>query len=429
MSSVGRGCQGAVLAVLLWLLLPAANAAPVAAQVRLLTPTPIYLGQQVTVEIELQVAGWFAGATEQPLFTLDDALVVRQPTFATNGFRRIDGRGWATQTWQRSFFPQREGNWQFPAQRFTLRIGGDDGEVQAVSVSSPPLQFSVTALPGPAPLPALTALPLVADQLQLEAQWPTAGGDYTVGSVVRQRIALRGSAVSNGLLPDLPALLQRQLPDAVTLYASELQRGDEWQGGDLQATVVWQLDYLLAAPGSYQLPGVELAYWQPQQRRWTTVTAAPLALEVGTATVAQRRAPWLPTSAASWGWLLVALSTLLSAAAMFVRWRRQPARRAWRQLRRRLRSGASSAAGYQALNDYLRASGVADSASAWAVAQAPSLCQLVAALNSAVGAAAPLPPSLAWRHWRRPLQQWRTAQRRRRRRRGRVSLPPLNPHA
>ncbi len=296
-------------ALWLWLaLLPlAADAAAPRAEVRLVSAEPIYLGQQVTIAIELQVDGWFAGATQPPLFTLDDALVVRQPPFASNGSRRIAGRNWATQTWQRSFFPQRVGLWRFPAQRFELRIGSAGVAASRVAVSSPALEFAVLPLPAGGPAGQFAA---VAEQLAVDSRWSRVGG------LARQRIELTAGGLSNALLPDLAAQAAAALPDGVQLFASELERSDEWQRGELTGRVVWQLDYLPDQPGSYPLPALRADYWQPSTARWRSLLVEGYQLELAAAPGAAVQHP-LPV-----GWRTALLAgLLLAAAALFFWWR------------------------------------------------------------------------------------------------------------
>lgn len=301
--------------LLLWLaLLPlAADAAAPRAEARLVSAEPIYLGQQVTVAIELQVDGWFGGATEPPLFTLDDALVVRQPPFASNGSRRIEGRSWATQTWQRSFFPQRAGLWRFSAQRFELQVGAAGAAPSRVAVSAPALEFVVLPLPAGGPLLAAGQFAAVAEQLAVDSRWTRVGG------FARQRIELSAVGLSSALLPDLARQAAAALPDGVQLFASELERSDQWQRGELTGRVVWQLDYLPDQPGSYPLPALRIDYWQPSAARWRSLLADGYTLELTAApgAVALNSPPAWRRAA-----LLAGLLLALLLAAALGYWRR-----------------------------------------------------------------------------------------------------------
>lgn len=414
-------------AVVIWLLLgvAGAQAVEVRSQVRLLNSAPIYLGQQVTVEIELQVDGWFAGATGQPLFTLDDALVVRQPSSATNGSRRIEGRNWATQVWQRTFFPQRAGEWRFPSQQFSLRVGGEASDGISVgdrAVSSAPIIFNVVSLPSEGSPDEVAGLAPVAAKLQLQSRW---SGLLTeplpVGAVVRQRLELSGEQISNGLLPSLAAQASAVLRgSALTLYASELERLDEWRAGDLHSRIVWQLDYLLAEPGSYSLPALSVDYWQPQQQRWLRVAVPAKSVTVD----AENRAPALSSKKHVVVWLVVIVSGLFLIGAA-LHWRKRK-RRAVSQLRRALVLGGDSAVAYRALCAYLAEQQILDTPSQWASSGSAELSALVAALNRCVAESLTLDKRLIWRHWRGLLKN-QQLEKRRLSGAAEVSLPPLNP--
>lgn len=400
------------------------QAVEVRSQVRLVNSSPIYIGQQVTLEIELQVDGWFAGATEQPLFTLDDALVVRQPSSATNGSRRIDGRNWATQVWQRTFFVQRAGDWRFPSQEFSLRVGGEGNEgVRVVerTVSSAPMTFSVLPLPAKNSAQKTPALPPVAAKLQLQSRWNRLPSDsLQAGAVVRQRLQLSAEQLSNGLLPNLAEQAQQRLQHSgVTLFASELERLDEWSDGDLHSRIVWQLDYLLAEPGSYPLSELSIDYWQPQQQRWLQVVAPGKTFIVG----AEAAPLTMAGKQAINFWLLLAVSALLVLFAAFA-WRRRNSRTD-SQLRRALVLGGESAVAYRALTAYLAERQIVATPTQWASAANPELAELVATLNRSVVETAPIDKGLVWAHWRKPLKH-QQAEQRRLGERSRVSLPPLN---
>lgn len=322
-----------------WLLLIGlsltAAADPPRAELRLVNSGPIYLGQQVTVDIELQVDGWFAGATVPPLFSLDSALVVRQPPFAANGSRRIDGRSWATQTWQRTFFPQRAGLWRFPEQLFGLVVGSDRSDgvtTMPLTVATPALDFVVLSPPART-LPAGSGrFAPAAEQLALASHWSQ------VGAVSRQRIELSGAGISNGLFPDLAGQAAAALPAGVELYASELERADSWRRGQLVGRVVWQLDYLPEQPGSYRLPALRVDYWQPRSQQWQQLSAAGYQLELAAAPDAA-----LPAILAAqwqrWLWLL-ALAVLVGAALLY--WRQPLAVAVRATYRRRPRLGRVS---------------------------------------------------------------------------------------
>lgn len=421
---MNRRCSQWVLVICLTLVAMAAQAVEVRSQVRLLNSGPIYIGQQVTLEIELQVDGWFAGATGQPLFTLDDALVVRQPSSATNGSRRIEGRNWATQVWQRTFFPQRAGEWRFPSQQFSLRVGGEskDGiRVVERAVSSASMTFNVLPLPVKNAPQKTSALPPVAAQLELQSRWNRLPSEsLQAGTVVRQRLELSAEQVSNGLLPNLAEQAQKRLQDpAVALFTSELERIDEWRGGDLYSRIVWQLDYLLPEAGSYPLPELSIDYWQPQQQRWLQVVAPGKTFTLG----AKGAPPAMADKKVISLWLLSAVSVVLVLFAVFV-WRRR-ARRADSQLRRALVLGGESAAAYRALTAYLAERQVVATPTQWASATSAELAELVATLNRAVSNAEPIDKGLVWAHWRKPLKR-QQAEQRRLGGRTKVSLPPLN---
>ncbi|MFW2421390.1 MAG: hypothetical protein ACN4EJ_02105 [Porticoccaceae bacterium] len=400
------------------------QAVEVRSQVRLVNSSSIYIGQQVTLEIELQVDGWFAGATEQPLFTLDDALVVRQPSSATNGSRRIEGRNWATQVWQRTFFPQRAGEWRFPSQQFSLRVGGEskDGiRVVERAVSSAPMTFDVLPLPAKNSPQKNSVLPPAAAKLQLQSRWNRLPSEsLQAGTVVRQRLELSAEQVSNGLLPNLAEQAQKRVQDpAVTLFTSELERIDEWRGGDLLSRIVWQLDYLLTESGSYPLPELSVDYWQPQQQRWLQVVAPGKTFTVG----AKGAPPTMADKQTINFWLLFVVSAVLVLFAAFA-WRRRNSR-IDSQLRRALVLGGESAVAYRALTAYLAERQIVATPTQWASAANPELAELVAALNRSVVQTAPIDKGLVWAHWRKPLKR-QQAEQRRLGERSKVSLPPLN---
>lgn len=366
-----------------------------------LEPAEVIATQRANLVITLATDTWFSGGTRIAPPEIRNAIVLQRQTFAVNATHRESGKTWATQSWTIEIYPQYADDYVVPPLSVELSVADGSGGRASGQVWTEPLQLRAIAPPTPPPATDW----VVAPELEVSARWDQPMEELMAGDSRRRTIRIRATNLPAMVLP---------LPHAediagLGVYPQPVRRDDQTNRGDATATLEYSVDYFCEEPGDYTVPGWQLAWWQPEEKRWhvaevpaTSFSVAPNP-NITTSEVAEEDAPASPR----WGKrTLVGLGLLAVVYALLRwlgpsvlrggRWLRQhlirephPAARAWRTLDRALRNddaGAIVTALYHWL-DHLPADQRQPTLQAWASAQEePALASLIdELLQSAYG--------------------------------------------
>lgn len=380
-------------------------------------PGPVELGTDPLLRVDVLVPTWFLAAPRFPEgFELPGATVEAIRGSAQNLSESIGGSTWAGLRRSYRLQPLNPGEFHVPELAVSLRYaaagGGAALEHTARGRLAAPLR--VTLPPAAAHLDPFVA----ARQLRLAQRIERPGRALGVGDAVRRTIVLETDAP----LVELPADAWRR-SDGARVYVDPPRIREE--RADAAARVLLSREqsatWLFERPGHYELPAVEIGWWDPEAHQLRRARLPPVGLTVGPARTAtvfalpaavaelapapdrdrsglRRFAPAaiaLVLFALGWRWR----GRLHRTVARAGRWRRAVADSEWWRFRRllcacRRHQGEAARAALQRWLDVRAAP--APGVNRWLLAQAPSdgLAMALAELDAGLyGRGAPA----AWR--------------------------------
>lgn len=179
---------------------------------------------------------------------------------------------------QRVLFPIRPGRYELePAELYAMaRMTRTDpfaarlAPAEKLVLTSQPVTLDVKPLP---PVPA-----------DLEAAWSGLVGDFSiaarllpselaVGEASTLELTLTGNGHAEGLEMPRP-----ELPDEVQAMPAEASGGNRLRGDRVQAERTWAVPLVPHSPGTWRLPPVELAYFDPGTSAYRLARSEPLVL-------------------------------------------------------------------------------------------------------------------------------------------------------
>jgi hypothetical protein len=249
-----------------------------------------------------------------------------------------------------AIFPQGGGRLRIPPLQFDGTIAGGNSRFdplarqgQRVRRASEPLQVEVTPLPkdlGRRPwLPAMS--------VTIEDDWQQQKPKFVVGEPVTRTLRLTANGFPAAQLPEL----KPGVPDGFKSYPDQPSREDHLSNSGIKGVLVQKTALVPTRPGRYQLPAVDLDWWNIVTGVWqqahldaVTIDVAPAAgtpplsasssaPTSGTATGVDNRSPVATPAATAvarspsagfWPWvtLCLAIGWLLTLLMLWRLWRR-----------------------------------------------------------------------------------------------------------
>ena len=106
--------------------------------------TDIVPGQQVKLVLEFATDRWFAGGTRIRIPEVPGLIILQTESFASNSSETRNGQSWVIQRWALEVYPQREGDFEIPPIRASLKVNSDGTSAVEGEMLSPALQFRAT---------------------------------------------------------------------------------------------------------------------------------------------------------------------------------------------------------------------------------------------------------------------------------------------
>ena len=261
-----------LFAVLLFLLatVGALRAGEPLARVELLTKPPIVPGQQVQIQVDVLVPNFFLSAPKFPVFDLPNAIVTLPDTGAVNLVETIGGESYAGIRRTYLVTPQAAGEFTLPQTRITFSYAAVPGQTSEGSVTLSPLTFTVAGAPagGGAAAAKITVMQdLDRDPKGLKA------GDTLVRTITIQ---------AQGMQAMMIPVPQFEVPDGVRLYPHDpvLSDNQDQRNGPVGGKRVDRVTYAFEKEGSYQLPAIEIGWYDPATQKHEVAKAPEVTVTV-----------------------------------------------------------------------------------------------------------------------------------------------------
>jgi len=253
------------------------------------SPARAWAGQQVTYTLWLYTQTAIAQLNFKETPGFEGFWVEELPRLANGQPKpaQLDGEAyWRTPLLQRALFPLRPGSYdvdpaevalvaQLSASPFSRLLPRNQAMVRA----SNPVTVEVRPLPPPPPQLADRFSGLVGD-LSLDARLVPA--ELAVGDATTLELTLSGRGNVEGLATPHPVV-----PEGIEVLPAEESGGNQMQGQQVEAQRVWRYPLVPGRPGTWRLPPVEMAYFDPAAGEYRLAASDALVLR------ARRGAPEL----------------------------------------------------------------------------------------------------------------------------------------
>lgn len=306
--------------VILACLLVAAPALAKDAKVRvsLATRGDIWVGQRVTLAVELLAPGFFSGA---PAFDLPDPpglLIVPPGGSPTIGSEEIDGASYTVQRHEFSVFARTAGVQTIPplTARFHFKRNPLDTDILAAMVNTDAVSFTAQLPPGAEKFGNVIS----ARHLQVVESWKPESDQAKAGDAFTRTITYTAPEVPAMLFPPFPA----DQIDGLGIYPNPPEVRDHSERGELTGQRRDSITYVCKRPGQYRIPAVRMTWWDLDTRQLRTIELPERTLAVAAnpgfaaaPTGAEVRHKWMPELKLLGDWAV----TLAAAAFLFLSWR------------------------------------------------------------------------------------------------------------
>lgn len=264
------------LAFLLFMLATwgALQAAEPLARVEILTKPPIVPGQQVQIQVDVLAPNFFLSPPKFPLFDLPNAIVTLPDERTVNLVEKIEGESYAGIRRTYIVTPQVGGDFTLPPAKITFTYAAVPGQPGSDgSVTLPPQKFTVSGAPagGPATAQRIT----VTQDLDRDPE------SLNEGDTLVRTVTVEAQGLQAMMIP-VPHFT---VPEGVRLYPHDpvlSDKTDQTQGL-IGGKRVDRVTYAFEKAGSYRLPAIEIAWYDPAAQKNDVAQAPEIAVSVAAA--------------------------------------------------------------------------------------------------------------------------------------------------
>ncbi|WP_447965418.1 BatD family protein [Nitrospira sp. Ecomares 2.1] len=256
--------------IILIMTVPPATAQEPFARARIHPEGLVTVGQPVELVVEVFVSTWFAGAPQFPSLNIDNALVI-PPGRSSNLNEEVNGEKFFGITRSYTLYPQVPGRYQVPS--IEVRIKPGLAKTTTV-VRTPPLTLEAGIPREARGLPYFIG----AKELTVSQIVQPTNRLFKVGDVITRTVTTTVYDSLSLVLPSvkflaLPGLAVYPSPPVVTDEGGE--RGERIKGQRTDAAT-----YVMQEEGDYELPAVEVVWWDVANLRIQRSTAPSISFHV-----------------------------------------------------------------------------------------------------------------------------------------------------
>lgn len=240
------------------------------------TTGAIWVGQKVTVVVELLAPGYFSSAVTFDLPDPEGVLLLPPIGHPILSSQTIDGTSYTVQRYELSAYPMRAGEQSVPAfsLRFSFKRAPMDANEIAATVKTNSMPFAVKMPPGAENLGQVIS----ARDLKIEETWQPEPGEKNViaGAAFTRTVTFTAPDVPGMVFPPFPA----GRIDGLGIYIKR-QLLDQTDGGSLRGERRDVITYICQRPGEFTIPAVRFIWFDLETKELRTDDLAEQTLKVG----------------------------------------------------------------------------------------------------------------------------------------------------
>jgi hypothetical protein len=252
------------------------------------TQGDLYVGQRLTLVVELLAPGFFASAATFDLPDPAGVLLMPPTGHPVLSSEEVDGVSYTVQRHELFAFPKRGGPQTIPSLpvRFTFKRSPLDASGVSATLTTDPVQFTALLPPGAEGLGNVIS----ARKLKVEEIWQPELGKAKIkpGDAFTRTITFTA--------PNLPGMLFPPFPtnsiDGVGIYAKH-QILDQTERGALRGQRQDIITYVCQRPGEFTIPAARLTWWDLDGKQLRSIDFPAHVLDVAETSKQTSSPKWL----------------------------------------------------------------------------------------------------------------------------------------
>jgi hypothetical protein len=275
----------------------------------LATKGDVWVGQHVTLVIELMSPGFFSGSPTFYLPQVSQVLLLQPNDRPVLGSETIDGASYTIQRHEFAVFAQRAGTVTIPS--FQVRFSTRVGTAQPVEhlLSADGVSFEVKLPPGAESLATLIS----ARELKATETWQPRSTAAKEGDAFKRTLTFSA--------PDVPAMAFPPFPTSeipgIGVYAKAPSLVDQSERGVMRGERQEIITYVCQRPGRFVLPAARFTWWDLEHQQLRTVDFPARTFEVA-ANPAFSSPPNAAISQKEWKWPAHARGLIVAIVAIAI---------------------------------------------------------------------------------------------------------------
>ncbi len=244
------------------------------ARARLEPESKVTVGQPISVIVEVLVPSWFTGAPVFPDLDIPDSITIFSER-GSNFTERIDGQTWAGQSRHYTVYAQRSGSFSIPSIPIAVKYYGEGvGAGATATVSPQPLTFTTQV---PVQAQGLDYF-IATTQLTLTQEFDRTPHMLKIGEAFTRVLTVTIHDALSMVIPSLPSSSMDGIsvyPEPPTVSDTSGERGSAIVGTRKVTTT-----YVAEQEGDYQLPAIEIHWWDIGAKQLRSATLPPVEFHV-----------------------------------------------------------------------------------------------------------------------------------------------------
>jgi len=304
------------------------------------TPGEAWVGQKVVLHVDVLAKDGWAQLKKVTDVEVEGAYLLRLESQGTRLSEMIDGDSYTGQRYEFMLFAQRDGKITVPPALVDveIRTWGADGGTRIERMSLPLVEFVARTPPGAEGIRGLIST----SNLTASQDWDPETESPVVGDAIKRRITLRAEDISGMAFAPM---LHNETED-LGIYLGEPTVEDRFARGDLTGTRVETVTYVIERAGDFELPGVELSWWNIESQELQHIVLPGLTLQVAGGPAVASQANERSSRSALIALLVVVVVLLVLGGRVVVAWRQarnETEAAFFRRIRHSARSGDQDA--------------------------------------------------------------------------------------
>ena len=232
-----------------------------------------WVGQQVGIYVDIMTNGVRFGGQRIRLPEVPGALILEDAVSTVRLNEQIDGESWQILRYSYPMFVQREGRIQINSITAEFNVYEDfTGEPVAFDKSTNEMSLQVKNPPGITDARML----VTTSDFSISVSVTPEPDSLTVGDALTQTVTRRASDVSGMAFAPIPVAA---VP-GIAVYPKTPDVDDRHNRGVLTGTRIDSVTYVLEQPGEFEIPEVQLYWWDPRSEQLRAETIPALSLTV-----------------------------------------------------------------------------------------------------------------------------------------------------